>query len=178
MSHLSSQPLIIPEGVKAEITDGTFKVSGPRGELTRVFRKEIDIKIENDSIILKIVKESVLTKALIGTYSSHIRNMIYGVLTGYEKKLIIEGVGYRASVEGNMLVLSVGFSHQVKLEIPSDLAVTVEKNVITVNGIDKEKVGSFSSKIRIVKKPEPYKGKGIRYDGEIVKRKQGKKAVT
>jgi large subunit ribosomal protein L6 len=178
MSRLAAQPIKIPKNVQVSFDTGTILIKGPKGELSRLFRKDVNLGVSDEEVSLTLPKETILAKALIGTYASHIKNMIKGVTEGFEKKLIIEGVGYRAAMEGNILVLSVGFSHQVKLEIPKDLSVTVEKNVIRIVGIDKELVGSFSSKIRMVKKPEPYKGKGIRYEGEIIRRKQGKKAVT
>jgi large subunit ribosomal protein L6 len=117
------------------------------------------------------------SKALWGTYASHIVNMIAGVNKPYEKKLIIEGIGYKADVKGAELVMGLGFSHLVKITIPADLKVVSEKGVVTVSGIDKEKVGQFVANIRAQKKPEPYKGKGIRYSDEVIRRKQGKKAA-
>jgi len=120
---------------------------------------------------------SRLAKALTGTFASHVKNMVQGVETPYLVKLILEGVGYKVEVKGNKVVLTVGFSHTVPLTIPDDVSVTVEKNIIKLESINKESVGQFAANIRRVKPPEPYLGKGIRYDGEVVRRKQGKKAV-
>jgi large subunit ribosomal protein L6 len=178
MSRLASQPLEIPKDVIVSIDSGVVSIKGPKGEITKSFKKEVDIKVDDKKISLTIPKITMFTKALLGTYASHIKNMIDGVTKGFQKKLIIEGVGYRATVDKEHLVLSVGFSHQVRIEIPKRLNVIVEKNNITISGIDKELVGSFSSKTRLVKKPEPYKGKGIRYEDEVIRRKQGKRAVT
>ena len=119
----------------------------------------------------------MFSRSLLGTYASHIKNMIVGVTTGYEKKLILEGVGFKSAVSGKSLDLALGFSHPVKVEIPEGLAVTADKNLITISGIDKEKVGQFSAYVRSLKKPEPYKGKGFRYDNEVIRRKQGKKSA-
>jgi large subunit ribosomal protein L6 len=117
-----------------------------------------------------------LNRSLWGTYASHVRNMVKGVTEGYTRKLILEGVGFKSEVKGQNLDLALGFSHPVIVEIPNDLTVTAEKNNITITGIDKEKVGQFAAKVRALKKPEPYKGKGFRYDDEVIRRKQGKKA--
>jgi large subunit ribosomal protein L6 len=114
---------------------------------------------------------------LWGTYASHVKNMIKGVTAGFQKKLIVEGIGFKSDVKGAKLDLSLGFSHPISIEIPKDLKVTAEKNVITITGVSNEQVGGFASKIRALKKPEPYKGKGIRYDNEVIRRKQGKKAA-
>ncbi len=178
MSRLGKKPIIIPEKVEV-IRDGKIiKVKGPRGETERVFKDDINITIEGDKILLKPVKDIKETKALWGTYVSHIKNMIKGVTDGFEKKLIIEGIGFRVQIEGTNLVLNLGLSHPIKVPIPKDLKVSVEKNIIVIAGVDKEKVGKFSAEIRALKKPEPYKGKGIRYEDEIIKRKSGKKATA
>ena len=120
---------------------------------------------------------SLANKALWGTYSSHIQNMVKGVATPFAKKLILEGIGYKSEVKGSNLVMALGFSHQVIVPVPEGLKVTAEKNIITTTGADKELVGSFAAKVRSLKKPEPYKGKGMRYEGEVIKRKQGKKTA-
>ena len=178
MSRIGKQLIIIPEKTDVKIDGGVVVVKGPLGEISREFRKEIAITIGGDnSITLKPIKDTPFTRALWGTYASHIRNMIMGVNKLYEKKLIIEGVGYRAERAGSTLVLNVGFSHQVKMDIPEGLTVSAVKNVIEISGINKELVGLFSASIRAVKKPEPYKGKGIRYSDEVIRRKQGKKTV-
>ena len=126
---------------------------------------------------MSLVEDTVFSRALVGTYASHLINMITGVTEGFAKKLIVEGVGFRSEVKGNELHMSLGFSHPVVMEIPKGLTATAEKNIITVTGIDKESTNQFAAQIRAKKKPEPYKGKGIRYEGEIIRRKQGKKSA-
>jgi large subunit ribosomal protein L6 len=175
MSRLGKKPILIPEGVEAKLDNGTLIVKGPRGENRRQFKDDIVISVSEGKIILEPNKG---TSALWGAYGSHIRNMIEGVISGFSKNLLIEGVGYRASKEGNGLVFSLGFSHPVKVAIPEGIDVKIEKNILAIFGTDKEKVGSFSAQIRALKPPEPYKGKGIRYEDEIIRRKAGKKAVA
>lgn len=177
MSRIGKQPVIIPDNTEVTKDGATVTVKGPLGELSRDFGSEVDMAIEGKEIVLKPADSSKFANALWGTYSSHLKNMVEGVNKPFEKKLIIEGVGFKVELSGSELVLSLGFSHKINVEVPKDLNVTVEKNNITVSGIDKEKVGQFTANIRALKKPEPYKGKGIRYDDEIVKRKQGKKTV-
>jgi large subunit ribosomal protein L6 len=177
MSRIGKKEIAIPEKTEVTMNSGVISVKGPKGTLERNFRPDISINIDNGSISLSLAKENPQTRALWGTYASHIKNMIKGVNEGYEKKLILEGVGYKSQVSGNKLVLALGFSHPVEVEIPQGLAVKAEKNVISIGGIDKEMVGSWSAKIRALKKPEPYKGKGFHYDNEVVRRKQGKKSV-
>ncbi len=178
MSLIGKKPIIIPDKVEVKIDNGVFSAKGPLGELKKKFKNDIEISIKEKEINLKPVKESKNASMLWGTYASHIKNMIEGVTKGFEKKLIIEGVGYKAQIEGQKIVFGLGFSHPVKIDIPQSLKVAVEKNNIKISGIDKEEVGSFSAKIRLLKKPEPYKGKGIRYENEVIRRKSGKKAAT
>lgn len=177
MSRIGKQEINIPAGTTVTQSDAMVHVKGPKGELSREFKDAVAITIEGDTIRLAPAKESRLAQALWGTYASHLKNMIAGVNTPYEKKLIVEGVGFKVNVEGNKLRLSVGFSHDVELPIPDGIDVTVEKNVIGISGINKELVGSFAGKVRAQRKPEPYKGKGIRYIDEVIRRKQGKKAA-
>lgn len=179
MSRLARKPIEIPENIEVKIEDGRVAVIGPKGELARNFKNNvINIFSEGRSVFVKPLKENNKkeSKVLLGTYTSHIKNMIKGVTDGYEKKLIIEGVGYKAEMRDKNLVLSLGFSHPVNYSIPEGVLVIVEKNTIIVSGTDKDLVGLTASKIRMLKKPEPYKGKGIRYSNEIVKRKAGKKS--
>ena len=178
MSRLAKQPIAIPDGVEVKIDGNKVTIKGKKGELSREFKTHI-ISIENkdNSLVLGLAEDSVLSRALIGTYASHLKNMIHGVTEGFEKKLIVEGVGFRSEVKGNELTMQLGFSHPVIMSIPEDLTVTAEKNLITVGGIDKEHVSQFAAQIRAKKKPEPYKGKGIRYHDEIIRRKQGKKTA-
>ena len=177
MSRIGKKPIEIPSGVTVDIIGETVKVKGPKGENSRVFRDEIGFEKNENSIILSIKKPTKLARALWGTYASHVRNMVEGVTNGFSKKLEIQGIGYRAVAEGAGLNLSLGFSHAVKFVPPQGVSLAVEKNIITVSGIDKEKVGLVASQIRALKPPEPYKGKGIRYEGEVIIRKAGKKAV-
>lgn len=177
MSRLGKKPIAIPKGVEATFADGVLTVTGAKGTLVRPIRDEVGVTIADGMITFTPNADTKLAQALWGTYAAHFRNMAKGVSTGFEKKLELEGVGYRAEVQGAKLKLSVGFSHPVFLETPAGLTVTAEKNAITVTGIDKDAVGQHSADIRAVKKPEPYKGKGIHYVGEYIIRKQGKKAV-
>lgn len=178
MSRVGKQILTIPANTTATVADGIFTVKGPKGELTRTFRQVVAINIDGNSITLIPQKKDNATSALWGTYASHIENMLKGVSEGYTKKLILEGIGYKADVQGDKLNMALGFSHPVVKEIPAGITVSVEKGgVILVSGFDKELVGQFTATTRALKKPEPYKGKGFRYDGEVIKRKQGKKAA-
>ena len=177
MSRIGKKGIVAPEKTEASLEGGVFSVKGPKGLLSKNFRSDISIVIEGKNITLSVPKENKLTKALWGTYASHIKNMIAGVVTPYQKKLILEGVGFKSEVKGKELHFALGFSHPVIVPIPEGLAATAEKNNITITGIDKELVGSFTAAVRALKKPEPYKGKGMRYEGEVIRRKQGKKTV-
>ena len=177
MSRIGKQLIKIPQGVEVGVSSGTMTVKGPLGTVTRNFRPEIAIAVQGDELSLKPVKDTLFTRALWGTYSSHVRNMIAGVEKHFEKQLMVEGVGFRSEVSGTTLVLALGFSHPVKIPIPPTLSVTAEKNVITIKGVDREEVGRFAALVRAAKEPEPYKGKGIRYVTEVIRRKQGKKTV-
>lgn len=177
MSRIAKKPIEIPVGVTGTLEHRTLTVVGPKGTLKREFRSEISIEINGNEIHVTTKKTDVFSRSLLGTYASHIKNMIKGVTEGYEKKLILEGVGFKSAVVGNILDLALGFSHPVKIEISEGLTVTAEKNVISISGIDKEQVGQFSAYVRSLKKPEPYKGKGFRYNDEVIRRKQGKKSA-
>ncbi len=177
MSRIGKKIIDIIPKTEVAFSDGVFSVKGPLGELSRSFKPEIIIEIADGKISLSPKRNSLDVLALWGTYASHIINMISGVHKAFEKKLIVEGIGYKSDVKGDELVMSLGFSHPVKEKIPKGLKVTAEKNIITVSGIDNEQVGQFVAKIRDTKKPEPYKGKGIRYEGEVIRRKEGKKSV-
>lgn len=177
MSRLANKPIIVPEKTEVTINEGTVRVKGPLGELSRSFPPFVLFKQEGNAITVSLEKVNKETKAFTGTAVSHIKNMIQGVNTPYEKKLLIEGVGFKVEVKGAQLVLALGFSHPVNVEIPKDLKVTAEKGSITISGISKDGVGAFAAKIRSLKEPEPYKGKGIRYSDEVIRRKQGKKTA-
>lgn len=176
MSRLAKKP--IPTG-KTDITvaGGVLTVKGAKGTLTKRVHPSINIEVAKDCVTVVPKDGSRLAKALIGTFASHIKNMVAGVETPYMKKLILDGVGYKMEVKGKDVVLTVGFSHTVSLPIPEDVTATVEKNVMKLESVNKESVGQFAANIRRIKPPEPYLGKGIRYDGEVILRKQGKKAV-
>ncbi len=178
MSRIGKQIVIVPEKTEVSFTGSVLSVKGQKGEIKRDFKTNIvSITINGNEITFTPKNEEVSTKALWGTYASHVKNMIKGVNDGYEKKLILEGVGFKSEVTGDSIKFALGFSHPVIIKIPEGLKVTAEKNVITITGIDKDVVGQFAAKLRDLKKPEPYKGKGMRYDGEYIRRKQGKKAV-
>lgn len=175
MSRLGKSPLQIPAGVTITVDNGILEVKGPKGTLSRPVRNDVTFSIEGDVLTLTPGKTS-LAPALWGTYAAHVRNMVKGVTEGFEKILEIEGVGYRAEVKGTDLSMNLGFSHPVILAIPAGVTAEVVKNVITLKGFNLEVLNQFAANVRKVKKPEPYKGKGIRYRGEFIIRKQGKKA--
>ncbi len=177
MSRIGKQEITIPAGIKVSQSGGVFTVTGPKGTLNKIFRDDITITITDKAINLNIKRNDKFSKSLWGTYASHIKNMITGVQTPYSKKLILEGVGFKSEVKGKELHFALGFSHPVIVKIPEGITATAEKNNITITGIDKELVGSFTAAVRALKKPEPYKGKGMRYEGEVIRRKQGKKTV-
>lgn len=178
MSRLAKKPISIPAGVTAELRDGIFGVKGPKGELKRPIPPELSIDISASDIMIRPRAEGRRGRIFSGTYASHIRNMLEGVDKGFEKKLEIEGVGFRAELKGSALSLNVGLSHSVIIEPRTGVTLKVEKNVITVSGADKEVVGDEAARIRRVREPEPYKGTGIRYRGEVIRRKSGKKVVA
>ena len=177
MSRIGKQEIEIPAGVKVAQSGGVLTVTGPKGAVTKNFRDDITITVSDKSISLNIKRNDKFSKSLWGTYAAHIKNMIAGVVTPYQKKLILEGVGYKSEVKGKEFVFALGFSHPVVVKIPEGITATADKNNITITGIDKELVGSFTAAIRALKKGEPYKGKGMRYEGEVIRRKQGKKTV-
>lgn len=177
MSRIGKKIIKITPKTEVTYNQGLFTIKGPLGTLTKEFKPEIDINVGPTEITLVPKRPSLENKALWGTYASHVMNMMMGVNTPFVKKLIIEGIGYKSEIKGDKLQLALGFSHLLNVPIPATLKVTAEKNVITVTGIDKELVGEFVANVRSLKKPEPYKGKGIRYEGEVIKRKQGKKTV-
>jgi len=168
--------VVIPAGVEATMTDGVLTIKGPKGTLSFKMRKDISFTIVDGKITLAPTNETRLASALFGTYAAIVRNLLKGVTTGFTRVMQIEGVGYRAEVSGQKLTLNLGFSHPVIMEIPPGITAVIEKNLITITGIDKEALGQFAANLRKVRKPEPYKGKGIRYQGEHIIRKQGKKA--
>jgi len=176
MSRLAKKP-ILPGKATVAVHDGTVTVSGSKGTLMKRVHPSVAIIVAADGVTVAPKDHSRLAKALVGTFASHIQNMAQGVEIPFVKKLILEGVGYKVALQGKELMLTVGFSHPVTLPILEDVSVKVEKNTITLESISKESVGQFAANIRRVKPPEPYLGKGIRYEGEVIRRKQGKKAV-
>ena len=189
MSRIGKKPIEIPQGVKAEVSGSEIKVSGPRGELKQFIHPEIKVEIKDDKILVTPAfakatagkpkyELSKKGRGLWGLYRALIFNMVEGVTKGFEKKLEIEGVGFKANIEGDSLVLNLGFTNPVRIKKIDGVNFSVEKNVITISGSDKERVGHIAALIRKQKKAEPYKGKGIKYQGEKIRRKEGKKVVA
>jgi len=179
MSRIGKKIIDIPQGVTVVVEGRDVKVQGPKGALNTAVLSDIKVEVKDGKITVEPVRKlPKKSKGLWGLYRALIFNMIEGVTKGYEKKLEIEGVGYKAAVVGDELVLSVGFVHPVKVKKPEGVTFVVEKNVISVSGINKEQVGQIAAEIRAVKKAEPYKGKGLKYQGEKIRRKEGKKVVA
>ena len=175
MSRIGRMPIAIPDGVTVTIAENNqVTVKGPKGTLERVLPAEMDIKQEGSEIIVTRPNDLKKMKSLHGLTRTLIHNMVVGVTAGYEKTLEVNGVGYRASKQGKKLTLSLGYSHPVEMEDPEGLESTVDGNKIIVKGIDKEKVGQYAAEIRAKREPEPYKGKGIKYADEVIRRKVGK----
>jgi large subunit ribosomal protein L6 len=179
MSRVGKKPILIPENVKVSIDDHKITVEGPKGKITETIHKDMKVEIVNNQIIVSRPSDEKKFKALHGTTRAIIANMVEGVIKEFTKVLQIEGVGYKAKVEGRKLILEVGFTHSVIMDIPEGISVVIEKeNLIKVSGVNKQLVGEFAAKIRAVKPPDPYKGKGIKYLDEKIRRKAGKVAVT
>ncbi len=177
MSRLAKKPIAIPSKVTVSTDNGVFLVKGPVATLERPIHPAVTLSVTPEGIMVAPADDSKLARALTGTYAAHAKAMISGVETPFKKVLIMKGVGYKVELRGRELVLNVGFSHPVSLAIPDGIEAKVEKLNITIEGADKQKVGQFAAEIRDVKPPEPYLGKGIAYDNEVIRRKQGKKAV-
>lgn len=177
MSRIGKKPIQIPDQVEVKIEGDLVMVKGPKGELKQKLVPELKLEQKDKEVLVKVANEQEKKqRALWGTFRQLINNMILGVTEGFEKQLEINGVGYRAEVKGEILVLNVGFSHPVNFKIPVGIQVKVEKNIITISGQDKHLVGEIAAQIRRIKKPEPYKGKGIKYVNEVIRRKAGKQA--
>ena len=175
MSRIGKMPIAIPAGVTVDIAENNkVTVKGPKGTLERVLPKEMDIKLEGAEVVVQRPNDLNKMKSLHGLTRTLINNMVIGVSSGYEKKLEVNGVGYRAQKSGKTLTLNLGYSHPVEMTDPEGIETVVDGNVITVKGIDKEKVGQFAAEIRDKRRPEPYKGKGIKYADEVIRRKEGK----
>ena len=178
MSRIGERKLVIPDGVTVSVNGNVVDVKGPKGELNLEFSKLVSVVVEDGVVLTKQIKPSKDANVMQGTTNSLISNMITGVSKGYDKGLEAVGVGYRFQVSGNKITINAGYSHPVVMEAPVGLTVTSESNTeITIHGIDKQKVSEFAANVRKVREPEPYKGKGIRYKGEHVRRKEGKKAA-
>jgi len=178
MSRIGKKPILIPDGVEVKIEGNIIAAKGAKGQLQREIRPELRVEVKDKKVIVSPAKQTKETGALWGTTRALIFNMIEGVKEGYEKKLQIEGIGYRAKIEGEELILQLGFSHPVKIKQPEGIKFSVEKNIVSVSGVDKELVGGTAAKIKALKKTEPYKGTGIRYVGEVIKKKAGKKVAA
>ena len=175
MSRIGRQPVVIPAGVTVTVADGNkVTVKGPKGTLERVLAPEMDIKVENDTVVVTRPNDLKKMKSLHGLTRTLINNMVTGVSNGFSKDLEVNGVGYRAAKQGKKLILNLGYSHVVEMTDPEGIETVVDGNKITVKGIDKEKVGQFAAEIRDKRRPEPYKGKGIKYADEVIRRKVGK----
>ena len=178
MSKVGKLPVAIPAGVTVNVANGLISVKGPKGELKQSFHDEIDIKVEGTEVVLTTKNDAKQTNAYHGLYRSLINNMVKGVTDGFTKTLVITGVGYRAEVKGKELVMNLGYSSDYIAIIPEGLTVVATPDgKLTVTGIDKQLVGEFCSQVRKLRKPEPYKGKGIRYETEVIRRKVGKTGV-
>lgn len=178
MSRIGKKPITIPQGVTTEISSRVLKVSGPKGKLEMPIHLEVELKISSNEITVEKTGKSKKAPAIWGTTARLVQNMLEGALNGFRKKLELNGVGYRMSLAGKKIKLALGFSHPVEVSIPEGLEVKIEENTMTVSGIDKQKVGQFAADIKKLRPVEPYKGKGFRYSGEMVRKKEGKKAAA
>ena len=178
MSRIGKLQIQIPAGTEVSVATDAVTVKGKGDTLVKALHPGVKVTVENGAVSVNPANNSRLAKALWGTYASHIKNMIAGVNTPFVKKLQVEGIGFRAEVAGKNLKLALGFSHPILVAIPDGVTTAVDKNIITISGANKEAVGQFAASVRELKKPEPYKGKGIRYEGEVIIRKQGKKAAA
>ncbi len=176
MSRIGKVPVTIPSGVTADIQDGTLSVKGPKGVLSLILAEDISYEVQEGAISVKPANDTKRARAFWGMQRTLVDNLVTGVTEGYTKVLEITGVGYRAQAQGRKLKLQLGFSHDVDIDVPEGLEVkTPDQTTIEISGIDKQKVGQFAAEVRRWRKPEPYKGKGIKYRGEYIFRKEGKK---
>ncbi len=177
MSRIGNKAISIPAGVTVNVNDSIVTVKGPKGELSFQFNSKLEVNVEATEVVVKRPNDSKEMKTIHGTTRAIIHNLVVGVSEGFKKTLEVNGVGYRAALQGNKLVVSAGYSHNVEKEIPAGLKVELPKNtLIVISGIDKQLVGQFAAEVRDIRKPEPYKGKGIKYDNEHIRRKEGKTA--
>ena len=177
MSRIGKQTTEIPQGVTVEVKDGMIVVQGPKGTLSRPLHPLVTLVVADNVVTVDVAnKEDKKERSLWGTYASHVRNMIIGVTEGFKKQLEVNGVGYKVAMQGTDIKLDVGYSHPVIFNVPAEISASTEKNVITLESADKEILGAVAAEIRAVRKPEPYKGKGIKYMEEQIRRKAGKAA--
>jgi large subunit ribosomal protein L6 len=175
MSRIGKLPIALPKGITVKAVDGVVSVEGPKGKLVQNYRPEVEIAVSADQVVVTRKEDTKEGRSFHGLYRQLINNMIVGVSTGFTRKLQINGVGYRAEVKGNMLVLNLGYSTQIEFMIPSDVQIVCENpSTVVVSGVSKQRVGQISAEIRSLRAPEPYKGKGIKYDTEVIRRKVGK----
>jgi large subunit ribosomal protein L6 len=178
MSRIGRLPVELPQGVTAEVTGHEIKIVGPRGTMSQTYPRTIDVEVKDGEVLVTLKKVTKQGSSSFGTTRALIANIVKGVSEGWKKQMEIIGTGYKAEVQGDSLVLTVGYSHPIKIEAPEGITFKVEKSFITVEGNNKETVGQVSADIRSTRPPEPYKGKGIKYVGEIIRRKAGKAAKT
>lgn len=177
MSRIAKKPITIPAGVTVTVDGKVLSVKGKTGTLSRTLSRFVNAKVDGNVVTFDIVGNGGQARASWGTEAAHLRNMIAGAEKMYEKKLIMEGVGFKVAIAGKKMTFNLGFSHPIVVMMPEGVTATAEKNDITITGVNKDEVGQFAANIRALKKPEPYKGKGIRYSDEVIRRKQGKRAV-
>ncbi len=178
MSRIGIKPITIPDGVTVDVTGNVVKVKGSKGEISMELHNAVSASVADGAITVKNNNNSKTSRAMWGTTKRLIENMVHGVSQGFEKKLELNGVGYRMALKGKQIDLALGFSHPVLVDIPEGLTVEIDKMLLTVTGVDKQAVGQFAAEIRALKPVEPYKGKGFKYSDEIVRRKEGKKAAA
>lgn len=176
MSRMGKKPVAILEGVNVSLADGMLTAKGPKGELSMKVAGDVTVQINDGEVVVNPANDSKRSKAMWGTVRSNVNNLMTGAKEGFKKTLEVNGVGYKAAVQKNMLRLSLGYSHEIVMIIPEGIAVEVEKNTtIHISGADKQQVGEIAAQIRRLRKPEPYKGKGVKYSDEVIRRKEGKK---
>ncbi len=178
MSRIGKNTITLPAKAELTVGNGSITMKGPLGTITKTLHPLITVTIDGATVTVAPKGDSKLARSLWGTFAAHIKNMAHGVTEKYQKVLELQGIGYRVELQGKNIKLLVGFSHPVLVPIPEGIEATIDKNILTISGIDKDAVGQFAANVRKIKKPEPYKGKGLRYRGEYVRQKQGKKATA
>jgi large subunit ribosomal protein L6 len=177
MSRIGKKPITIPEKTEVTVSGSVVSVKGPNGTLTRSIQSTLEVKVSGKEVLVSLKSDTPEAAVLWGTVASHIGNMIEGVNTPFVKRLLVEGVGYKWEIKGDKLTLNLGFSHPIEIKIPAIVKVAIEKGVFVATSIDKDALGQFVAYVRSFRKPEPFKGKGIRYEGEVIRRKEGKKTA-